>query len=123
MLMASLSSGATAGRYVGYTSSTFAPPNLPDVYAACQADFGDGAIMCTSGEFQASPSLAGASIPSSLWVLPAAPQAQSFLNSGQPSNYYDGLCATNKDYGLGVRATGQLTIVACATAIPAACCR
>ena len=126
VLMASLSSVAIAGRYVGHTSSLLGgTAGLPGIYAACQADYGDGAIMCTSVDLHESPSIAGATIQGAnyMWVRPVLIPPKIDVTAGWNFGTGGSLCTYGAGTGAAVSTSFHVTHRPCTESLPAACCR
>ena len=121
-LVASLSSLAVAGQYVGNTSSTYVDTAMPALYAACQADYGAGAYVCTTKELLESPTIAGETITAK-WVRPYVVGG----NDNYPMDYTGKIYGSDRQscpgWGSILDSNLVLTQQLCANATEAVCCR
>jgi len=126
--------GATTG-YLGQTNSSYdGDTNMAGLYAACQADYGDGALVCNTKDLFESPSIAGETIPASgMWVRPFVLGVTGDDTSSQFGIDYTGTISTNFKNCAIANGANDGNIVTpywqfstnglCSTARPAACCR
>jgi hypothetical protein len=124
--------------YLGQTSSPFdGDTNRAQLYAACQADYGEGALLCSTKDLFDSPAIAGVLVPGSgMWARPHIVQmSYNGATGNSVAVDYSGLFQNADTFNACATATSGndanyithfwwfQTTGACADARPAACCR
>ena len=111
--------------YLGHTSSTFdGTTGMNGLYGACQADYGQGAIVCSQVQLFESPSIGNAVInhPTGMWVRPTLIHgAREYMGGGLTAPM---ICpGSTSGEGMIVDTKFVVRYESCVTALPAACCR